>query len=165
VVYRITVRAQPRLIAFYAIMALLVLAGGGSILLLGPVVGLILLAGSLFIAWSGVKVVRRQLAMRVETLTEEILFVQHGDEKLSFPWEKVRLAGMAWEPPGGRRKRAVRRLFVYNEEDDRMISLTDEFENLDGLAAELRERADFREITLEEGQTLKEKLRELVGQG
>jgi hypothetical protein len=166
VVYRITPHAQPRLLVFYAIMALIVAAGAASILLVGPLIGLIILAASLFIAWSMLKVVRRQLSMRVETLTDEILFVQHGDEKLSFPWEKIFVAGFSHETEGsGRKRRAVRRLFIYNEQDDRVISLTDEFECLDGLAAELREHAPFRELTLEEGQTLKERLRELVGQG
>ena len=45
-----------------------------------------------------------------------------------------------------------------------MFALTDEFENLDGLAAELRQRTDFREIDLSPGETLKDRLLRIVGQ-
>jgi hypothetical protein len=163
VVYRITLRSHPRILVIYGVAALIVAAGVGCVFLLGPLFGLIALAAALFIGYQVVKIIRRQMSTRVETLTDEILFVQNFDEKLSFPWEKVRMTGMA-QDPGEDGKHPVRRLFVYNEEDDRMIALTDEFENLDGLAAELRERTDFREITLEVGETLKEKLREIIGQ-
>jgi hypothetical protein len=112
------------------------------------------------------KLTRRQLSTRVETLTDEILFVMHGDEKVCFPWEKIRIAGMAVEQDSaGRMRTKERRLFIYNEENDKMFALSDEFENLDALAAELREHADFQEIVLATGETLKAKLRELVGQG
>ncbi len=63
----------------------------------------------------------------------------------------------------GTARRKDRRLFIYNEAEDRMFAITDEFENLDGLAAELREKTDFRELVLHPGETLKDKLRELVG--
>lgn len=164
-VYRITLRSNPRILALYLLIPVLLAAGIGALFLLGPLFGLIALAAVLFLGWSMVKLTRRQLATRIETLADQILFVLHGDERFAYPWDALRIAGIAHEQhEDGRKRRGDRRLFIYNEKDDRMIALTDEFENLDGLAAELRTRTDFREITLIPGETLKEKLRELVGQ-
>jgi hypothetical protein len=102
----------------------------------------------------------------VETLTDDILFRLHGEEKILIPWEKVRISGLALvTDKTGTPVRKDRRLFLYNEEEDRLLTITDEFENLDGLAAELRGKTDFRELVLAEGETLKQKLRELVGHG
>ncbi len=164
-VYRITVRSNPRILIIYLLMPVLVALGIGAIFLLGALFGLIALGVAIFIVWSMLKLARRQLATRVETLTDEILFVMHGDEKVSFPWEKIRIAGLAVEQDAqGRMRTKERRLFVYNEEDDKMFALNDEFEGLDNLAEELKSHADFRELVLVSGETLKGKLRELVGQ-
>jgi hypothetical protein len=159
-----TLRSNPRILLVYLLMPVLLAAGMGAIFLLGPLFGFVALAAAGFLVWQMLKLTRRQLATRVETLTDEILFVMHGEEKVSFPWEKIRIAGMAVEPDGkGRMRARDRRLFVYNEQDDRMFALSGEFENLDGLAVELRARTEFREIVLATGETLEAKLRELVG--
>jgi hypothetical protein len=164
VVYRITLRSNPRILGVYALIPVLIAAGVGSIWLLGPLFGIIALLFAGILAWSVLKLARRQLATRVETLTDELLVVLHGDEKVSLPWDAIRLTGFALEQrEDGTTREKDRRLFVYNEKDDKLIVLTDEFEGLDGLAGELRERAEFREIALLPGETLKEKLRELVG--
>ena len=160
-----TIRSNPRLLLVYAILPVLVAAGVGAIFLLGPLFGIIALGVALFIAWSVLKLLRRQLTTRLETLTDDIVFFLPGDEKVVYPWEKISFAGIAVEQDAkGRPRTRERRLFIYNEPDDRMIAVTDEFENLDKLAAELREKTDFRELLLQPGETLKAKLREIVGQ-
>jgi hypothetical protein len=159
-----TLRSNPRILFIYVLVPVLLAAGAGAIFLLGPLFGFLALAAAGFLVWQMLKLTRRQLATRVETLTDGILFVMHGEEKVSFPWEKIRIAGMAIEQDGkGRTRARDRRLFVYNEQDDRMFALSGEFENLDSLANELREHTEFREIVLATGETLKSKLRELVG--
>jgi len=163
-VYRMTVRSNPRILVVYILIPLILCAGVGAFFLFGPLYGLVGFAAAAFFGWSIVRLTRRQLATRIETLTDEIVFTLHGDEKVHFTWEQVRIAGLAFEADaGGAPRRKGRRLFIYNEADDRMFSLTDEFENIDGFAAELRKKTDFREIVLVPGETLKEKLRELVG--
>ena len=165
VVYRITARSNPRILIIYLFIPVILLAGIGALFLLGILYGLVALAAAVFLSWSLVRLTRRQLATRVETLTDEILFTLHGEEKHSFPWDKIRISGIATEQGAdGTVRRKERRLFIYREEDDQLIAITDEFQNLDGLAAELRERTHFREILLAPGETLKGKLRELVGE-
>ncbi len=155
-----TVRSNPRILVIMIVLPILVAAAFATIFLLGPVIGLIILAVVGFVSWTLWRLTRRQLATRIETLTDELLFNLHGDERVLFPWEKVRLCGFATEEGG-----KDRRLFVYNEEADKMFTLTDEFENLDGLAEELRSKSEFQELVLAPGETLKEKLRELIGRG
>ncbi len=160
-----TIRSNPRLLLVYAVIPVLAAAGVGAIFLLGPLFGIIALGVALFIAWSFLKLLRRQLAARLETLTDEIVLFLPGDEKVVYPWEKIRFAGIAVEQDEkGQPRKRERRLFIYNEQDDRMIAVTDEFENLDQLASELKEKTDFRELLLQPGETLKAKLREIVGQ-
>jgi hypothetical protein len=163
-VYRMTVRSNPRVLAVYLLMPLVIGVGVAAPFVIGVFYGLVALVAAGFFVWSMVRLTRRQLATRVETLTDEILFRLHGDEKILVPWEKVRFSGVALvTDKAGSPVRKGRRLFIYNEEEDRLLTLTDEFENMDGLAAELRGKTDFRELVLAEGETLKQKLRELVG--
>jgi hypothetical protein len=160
-----TLRSNPRILVIYALAPVLAALGVGAIFLLGTLFGLIVLALALFFAWSILKFLRRQLSTRLETLTEEVVFTMTDGDKVVYPWQQIRVAGIAVEQDdSGRPLTRKRRLFLYNEQDDKMIALTDEFENLDSLAAELRTRTDFREILLVPGETLKGKLREIVGQ-
>jgi len=160
-----TIRSNPRLLVAYALIPVIVGLGIGAIFLLGPVIGGITLAVAAFFAWSVLKLLRRQSSARLETLTDEIVFTIPGEDKVVYSWDKIRITGIAVEhDDAGRPRLRERRLFLYNEQDDKMIALTDEFEGLDLLANELRARTDFREIQLIPGETLKGKLREIVGQ-
>jgi hypothetical protein len=182
-----TVASNPRILAAFAMAIVLLGAGVGALFVLGFVVGLIAMAAVLFVDWTLLRLVRRQLATRIETTDESITFTLVGAETVPFPWEKIRVSGTvtASDTRGrssdkrgrgsdkrgrssvtrGRGRHRDARLFVYNETDDRMISIPAEYENIDALEAELRSRTDFRELTLDRGETLKDKLRELVGQG
>jgi hypothetical protein len=160
-----TVFSNPRILAGIAAALILLGAGVAALLLLGLFAGLIALAAALFVDWSLLRLLRRQLATRIETLTDQVLFTLAGNETVCFPWEKIRFAGSATSADTrGRGRRGDAQLFVYNEQDDRMISIPSEYENVDALAAELRSRTDFRELSLGRGETLKDKLRELIGQ-
>jgi uncharacterized membrane protein len=159
-----TVRSNPRVLILFTVIPVVILAGIGLLFLLGVLLGLLALALALLLSWTILRFTRRQLSSQVETLTDQIIFNLLGDEKLELPWTRVRIAGFATERSARRRRGRERRLFVYDEHDDRMFALTDEFENLDGLAAELRQKTDFREIELSPGETLKDRLLRLVEQ-
>jgi hypothetical protein len=163
VVYRMTVRSNPRILVVLTVVPVIILAAVGLLFLLGAMFGLLALALGVFISWTILRFARRQLSSRVETFTDRIVFNLQGNETLALPWKQVRVAGIATEPSARRRARD-RRLFVYDEQDDRMFALTDEFEDLDGLAAELRQKTDFREIELSPGESLKDRLLQVVGQ-
>jgi len=158
-----TVRSNPRILIIFTVVPVIVLAAVGLLFVLGALFGILALAAGLFISWTIARFTRRQLSSRVETRDDGIVFTMVGDETSSMPWAQVRFSGIATDPAPRRRRGRHRRLFVYDEQDDRMFALTDEFENLDGLAAELRQKTDFREIELSRGETLKDRLLQLVG--
>jgi uncharacterized membrane protein len=158
-----TVRSNPRIVIVFTVVPVIILAGVGLLFLLGVWLGLLALAAALFLSWTILRFARRQLSSQVETLADEIVFTLLGSERLALPWKQVRVAGIATDVAARKRRGRARRLFVYDEQDDRMFALTDEFENLDGLASELREKTDFREIELSPGETLKDRLLRLVG--
>ena len=159
-----TVRSNPRILVVYLILPLILAAGVGALFVIGPLFGIIALAAAGFFAWQLLKLTRRQLATRIETLTDEVVFHLHGDEKVAFAWEDVRIAGIALTADdGGTPRKKDRRVFLYNEKADKMFAVTDEFEGLDALAGELREKTEYHEIVLAPGETLKDRLREIVG--
>ncbi len=163
-VYRITVRSNPRILIVYVVLPLILAAGVGAPFVIGPLLGIIAFAAAAFFAWQLLKLTRRQLATRIETLTDEVVFHLHGDEKIVFAWDEVRIAGMALtSDDSGTPLRKGRRVFLYNEKADKMFAVTDEFAGLDTLAAELRGKTEYHEIVLAPGETLKDRLREIVG--
>jgi hypothetical protein len=159
VISRITFLSNPRLIPASLLMPLSIAAGIALFLIFGLLIGIVALAAGVFFCYSMVKFLARQLASRVETGEDGIRFTFFGEETLTFPWEKIRLAGIAEE--AGARKR----LFAYSDDADRFVAIPDEFQGFDGLVAEVRSRTAFQEITLSSGETLKEKLKALLGQG
>jgi hypothetical protein len=158
-----TVSSNPRILAGIVLALVLIAAGIAAFFLLGLVGGVLAVAAALFVDMNLLRLLRRQLATRIETSTDRILFTLAGNETASFPWEKISFAGSVTSADGHGR-RGDPRLFVYDEPDDRLMSIPGEYENVDTLAAELREKTDFRELALARGETLKDKLRELIGQ-
>lgn len=159
-VHRITLRSNPRLLFVYLFMPCALALGGVAFWLGGGLWGILILAGGALLAWALLKFTRRQLATRIESKEEGISFSLFGEETVEFPWASLRLAGLAQEEGRGRRGR---KLFVYREEGDKLFTIPDEFENFEALVAEVRGRTDFREISLGKTDTLKEKLREILG--
>lgn len=161
-----TVRSNPRILIVYLVFPLILAAGIAAPFVIGLFYGLIALAAVAFLTWTLLKIIRRLLATRIETLTDEVVFHLQGDEKIVFPWKQVRLAGVARtadDSGAPRARRRDRRVFIYSETNDKMFAVTDEFADLDALVAELREKTDFHDIVLAPAETLKDRLREIVG--
>jgi len=159
-VYRITLKSNPRLLLVYLFIPCALALGGLAFWMGGGLWGVIILAGGALIAWTLLKFTRRQMKTCIESGEEGLTFSLYGEEKAVLPWPSVRLAGMAQEEGKGHRGR---KLFVYQEEGDKLFTVPDEFERFEALVAEVRGRTDFREIPLGKTETLKDKLRELLG--
>ncbi len=156
-----TIASNPRLLVVWLALPLLLAAGAAVIPLMGLLFGVIALVIAAFIAWTLAKMVRRQMRTRIEVDEDGARFVLYGEETLTFPWPAVRLAGLAVEQ--GKRGRRARRLFVYREEGDHLMTVPEEFERFDELAAEVRRLAPvFHELELAPGEPLKERLRALL---
>jgi hypothetical protein len=160
----VTVRSNPRILVIITVIPVILLSGIGMLALLGALYGLIALALALLAAWGVLRILQRQLAARIETTGSAIAITRRGGQEILFPWNRVGLSGfVVADAPRRRTARSERTLFLYDPHDDRLVTVADEFEDLDGLAAELRARTDFRDIALSRGERLSGKLRELAG--
>jgi hypothetical protein len=159
-VHRITLKSNPRLLFVYLFIPCALAVGGLAFWMGGGLWGILVLAGGGLIAWTLLKFTRRQLATRIEAGEEGLSISLYGEERFTYPWASLRVAGIAEEAGKGKRGR---KLFIYREEGDKLFTIPDEFENFETLVAEVRGRTDFREIRLEKTDTLKDRLREILG--
>ena len=159
-IYRITVRSNPRILALFIVLPAIVAAGVAMIYLLGAAIGLAALAFAIYFAYMLGKMGLQQLRTRIKTDDDGIVFTLHNGQKAEFPWTSITLAGISVEPE---KRGTLERLFVYRGDSDRLMAVTREFENFDGLAAEVRAKVELRNVTLASGEGLKAKLKSLLG--
>jgi hypothetical protein len=159
VVSRITPASNPRIYLIFLMMPASAGAAVAAFYFMGLVPGIVAVVAAFLVCRTLYTFVRRQLASRIETREDGISFNLHGDESVHFAWNNIRLAGTAVEPG---RLISRRRLFVYKEEGDVLFLIPDEFENFDGLAAEVRAHTKFNEIDLMRGEDLRGRLKTLL---
>jgi hypothetical protein len=131
-IYRITFRSNPRVVLPFLIMIALPGLGIVAIFAWIPIAGVLIALVGGFISYNFFKLVRSILASRIETSDEGVSFdfgKGHTDE---FVWEDITHAGEFTEPPN---KRAF---FVYNEADDKLITVPCEYADFDTLISEVR---------------------------
>jgi len=140
-------------------MLLLAGAAAAAFPLFGTWLGILACAAAFVICRVMFTFVRRQLASRIETRTEGISFNLSGDDPRFLGWDEIRMAGIAEEPG---RFATQKRLFIYKEEGDILFMIPDEFAGFEELAAEVREKTRFHDISLARGESLKERLKVLL---
>jgi hypothetical protein len=177
VAYRITVRSNPRLLVIpVLVVGLLGLALAAFTA--GPLLGIVAVAFAGYIAYALVRFVRKQLACVVDVLEDTLVLDLYGEEKIAVAWRDLTHLGVARD---GRKRRV---LFLYREPEDKLLVVPDEFESFDNLVAEVAEKtrasghrtpegsgdpsagpdtAAWLEIELGVGETLKDRLRTVVG--
>ena len=154
--YRMTVRSNPKLLIVpLVVVVLFALALTGFAV--SPALGIIGLVVAGYIAFILGRFVQKQLRCVVEVREEGLSLDLYGEEKVEVSWEEVTHLGTAREH--GRR----RQLFLYREEVDKLLVVPDEFERFDALVAEVAPHGDMLELELEQNETLKVRLRLIVG--
>jgi hypothetical protein len=156
VVYRMTVRSNPRLLVVPVVV--LVLFGVSiAAFAASPLLGIGGLALSAYIGYALFRFVSKQLRCTVEVVEEGVRLDLYGEEKISLEWDDVTHLGVATD---SRRRRI---LFVYRESADKLLVVPDEFERFDALVAEVAAHGELQTITLEANETIKDRLRTIVG--
>jgi len=157
-----TLLSNPRLAVFGLILPLLLATGISVFFLMGPLYGVAATAIAAFVDWTMFKILRRQLRTTVTVDGDGARFDLYGEERIDIPWPEATLVGLAVEK--GARGRRARQLFFYTEGVDRLMVVPAEFARFADLVEETRRRSPtFRDIALAAGETLKERLRSLVG--
>jgi len=77
-------------------------------------------------------------------------------ELLVFSWDQVTAAGYCTE------ERGRPFLFGYREEGDKLVTIPKEYGDFEALFATIKQRAPFQELTLSRGETIQERLKEML---
>jgi hypothetical protein len=155
-----TLLSNPRLAVFGLLMIVLLATGIAMFFLMTPIYGIVGTGIAAFADWTMFKILRRQMRTSVTIGEDGAHFDLYGEERIDLPWPRVTLAGLAVEK--GKSGRRASQLFFYKEDGDQLMAVPAEFDRFAVLVAEARRLSPvFRDITLEEGETLKERLRSL----
>jgi hypothetical protein len=156
VLYRMTIRSNPRLLFVpltVLVMLALSVAGFTASVLLG-------IGGILLTAWIGYALFRfvvKQLKCSVDVVDEGVRLDLYGEEKIAVDWGDVTHMGIATD------SRRRRQLFLYREKGDKLLIVPDEFERFDELVSAVRSHGELEELALEANETIKDRLRVIVG--
>ncbi len=156
-VHRMTVAANPRLLALFVIVLAMAALAIVAFALLGALFGVIFLALAAFLGYQFSKFAAAHLRSRIVTAPKGISFVMPTSDREEFPWEKVSLSGYCT------RRRGKPFLFVYNESDDRLITVPREYSDFNALVEEVKARSAFELYALASGETIQDVLRARMG--
>ncbi len=155
-IYRITLKTNPRLFILIAILALIPATIIAVFLTFGALPGFVGLLVGGYIEYQLIKFLRLQLASMVEIADDGAHCLTSAGENLHFRWGSVSHAGLCTDPKGRKT------VFLYNEEDDKLITIPDSFASLDQLSQEILQHVQLEEYDLGIGESVQSRLRSLL---
>ncbi len=150
-----TVSSNPRLLFLAALCLALLGAGVAAVILLG-LIGLLLLGGAAYLIYQLARFAGRHLASWIESGEEGLRVRLPDGEVQSMSWEEIILGGRASRPKG------PPLLFLYAPDQDRFLAVPREYSHLEELEDSLRRHTDFREIELDQKESIEERLKALL---
>lgn len=148
-----TLRSNPRAIIPVAVVVALVAGALLVTVLVHVVVGLVALLLAGYFAYRIVRFIVKHLASYVAADDEGVTICEFGEETHHHPWDEVTFAGKARAADG------MELLYVYVEKDDRLMTVSREFENFTLLGEELERRIPPTNVELAAGESLSAHLR------
>ena len=148
-----TLRSNPRAIIPVAVVAALVAGAVLVTVLVQVIVGLVALLLAGYIAYRIVRFIVKHLASYVAADDGGVTICEFGEETHHHPWDEVTFAGTARAADG------MELLYVYVEKDDRLMTVSREFENFTLLGKELQRRIPPTHVELAAGESLSDHLR------
>ena len=153
--YRITVRSNPRVIGIVFIIVGLPGIGVAAFFLWSPIAGIIIALIGGFFAYNFLKLVRSILGSSIRTGEDAVVFDFGKGHTNVFEWDDIDFAGTYLDESG------KPMLFVYNEDEDSLITVPDEYERFDDLVGEIGTALGdrFKSVELEKGETINDYLK------
>ena len=148
-----TLRSNPRALLPVAVVAALVVGAVLVTVLVQVIVGLVALLLAGYIAYRIVRFIVKHLASYVAADDDGVTICEFGEETHHHPWDEVTFAGKARAADG------MELLYVYVEKDDRLMTVSREFENFTLLGEELQRRIPPTDVQLAAGESLSDHLR------
>lgn len=154
--HTISVSANPRMIILFLIVVALPAAGVLLLIFAGTLIGFIALAAAAYLDYSMLRFFRNHMKSSVETTDTELKCRMPDGELLVFPWDRVTTAGYCTQ------ERGRPFLFVYREEGDKLVTIPKEYGDFDTLLSAIEKRTDFRRLSLRRGETIQERLKQML---
>ena len=151
-----TLRSNPRALVPVAVVAALVAGAVLVAVLVQVIVGLAALLPTGYLAYRILRFVIKHLASYVAADDDGVTICEFGEETHQHPWSEVTFAGQARAADG------MELLYVYVERDDRLMTVSREFENFTLLGEELQRRIPPTDVQLAAGESLSDRLRGLL---
>ena len=154
-----TLRSNPRALIPVAVVAALVAGAVLVTVLVQVIVGLVALLLAGYIAYRIVRFIVKHLASYVAADDDGVTICEFGEETHHHPWDEVTFAGTA------RAANGMELLYVYVEKDDRLMTVSREFENFTLLGAEVQRHVCPTDVQLAAGESLSDHLRRRLQEG
>ncbi len=142
-IHTMTVRSNPRLILLGLLLIALPLFGLILLFTITGIGGIIGLLASGFITYQVAKFMIPQVRTRIETDEGGIMCSRPDSDTVDFRWSEVTHAGFV------RQKSEKPSIFLYNEKEDRLTIIPQEFSDFDQLLARVKQQTPFQEIRLD----------------
>lgn len=154
-IHRMTFQSNPRLMIVALLIVGLPVAGIWATIYWADRGGILGLALAGYLVYHLVKFIIPQISSRLETSETGLTCSLSGREPLVFRWEDVTFAGLC------QRKGERPTIFLYDRQNDHMLSIPNEFSHFNALMQTVRDHtsASYQEINLEKAESLKDWLR------
>lgn len=154
--YTVSLGSNPRLWILVAIAALVAVTAIAVFLAFGPIAGAVGLLVALYIDYQLIKFLRLQLSSYIEISDESSTCMTASGDLIVFEWSSVTHAGLCSTKSG----RST--IFLYNEDEDKLVTIPDTFSKLDLLTRDVSSHVDLTRHTLAANETVRDYLRKLL---
>jgi hypothetical protein len=158
-IYRITLSSNPKSILVILLAVLLPTAGVLSFQILPSFISVVLVILGVYLSYQLFKFLKNIFLSSIEVSEYGMKFRITAKETASLSWESISFAGMC------RQEKMKPSVFLYNETDDRLLTIPSEYTNFENLLIELKEwlPIEIVEIELSRSETIRDYLRDKLG--
>ena len=111
-----------------------------------------------YISYIILRFIRKQLATYLETEQEAVKVNLYGEEEISLRWDEVTFTGTCVDEEN------TRSLFIYASGSDQLVVVPEELGAFGELSEILRDKGEYHEFELGKGETIKDRVRQLLEQ-
>jgi hypothetical protein len=154
-----TLQSNPRALVPIAVVAALVAGAVLLAVLVQVIVGLAALLVTGYFAYRIIRFIVKHLASYVAADDDGVTICEFGEETHHHPWDEVTFAGTARAADG------MELLYVYVDKDDRLMTVSREFENFTLLGEEVERHIPPTNVQLTAGESLSAHLRQRLPDG
>ncbi|MFP4113740.1 MAG: hypothetical protein ACOC2Y_06080 [Spirochaetota bacterium] len=141
-VHQFELKRSPKSLLLPTIAVLLVLAAFAVMVFFDPLLGLLALAVAGYISYHVVKFFTNTIKSHVRTSEEGMVCATTMGTESKIAWDEITHAGWYTSDSG------YRELYVYAEQDDRLLTIPPHYESMDELAREILDRTGLPPLSL-----------------